>query len=164
MKTSSPKRWWREVLERDLGLSRGTTSPRKNLRRPGHHHRLAEDSFKLHCAERHRALCPTAATSNVVAGNIVFFKGEAMDIVLAVSDVEAAILSRLVDVYIGLRMCTSIRAINERILLHCSLTFALGHHASRRWIVEEAIAAMHDAMQDEVTHTLFPATFVCSVG
>ena len=57
-------------------------------------------------------------------------------------------------------MCTSIRAISERILLHCSLTSAPGHHASRRWIVENAIAAMHDAMQDEVTHTLFLATFI----
>ena len=90
----------------------------------------------------------------------MFVMGEAMDIGVAVSDAEAAILSRLVEVYIGLRMCTSIRAISERILLHCSLTSAPGHHASRRWIVEKAIAAMHDAMQDEVTHALFLATFI----
>ena len=51
MKTSGLKTWRKEVLESHLGLSRGTTSTRKNLRRPGHHHRLAEDSFKLHCAE-----------------------------------------------------------------------------------------------------------------
>ena len=70
-----------------------------------------------------------------------------------------SVKSRLVEVYIGLRMCTSICAISERILLHCSLTSAPGHHASRRWIVEKAIAAMHDAMQDEVTHALFLATF-----
>ena len=57
-------------------------------------------------------------------------------------------------------MCTSIRAISERILLHCSLTSAPGHHASRRWIVEKAIAAMHDAMHDEVTHALLLATFI----
>ena len=75
MKTSSPKTWRREVLESHLELSRVTTSTRKNLRRPGHHHRLAEDSFKLHCAERYRALCPTAATVDVVGGNIVFIKG-----------------------------------------------------------------------------------------
>ena len=79
---------------------------------------------------------------------------------MAMSDAEAAILSRLVEVYIGLRMCTSICAISERILLHCCLTSAPGHHASRRWIVEKAIAAMHDAMQDEVTNTLFMATFI----
>ena len=72
-----------------------------------------------------------------------------MDIGVAVSDAEAAILSWLVEVYIGLHMCTSIRAISERILLRCSLTSAPAHHASRRWIVENAIAAMHDAMQDE---------------
>ena len=83
-----------------------------------------------------------------------------MDIGVAMSDAKAAILSRLVEVYIGLRMCTSVRAISERILLHCSLTSAPGHHASRQWIVEKTIAAMHDAMQDEVTHTLFLATFI----
>ena len=43
METSSPKKWRREVLESHLGLSRGTTSGRKNLRRLGHHHRLAVD-------------------------------------------------------------------------------------------------------------------------
>ena len=130
MKTSSPKTLRREVLESHLGLSHGTTSTRKNLRRPRHHHRLAEDSFKvLHCAERYRALCPTAATAEVAGGNIVFIRGEAMDIGVAVTDAEVAILSRLVEVYIGLRMCSAIRAISERILLHCSLTSALGHHA-----------------------------------
>ena len=161
MKTSGPKTWRKEVLQSHLGLSRGTTSNRKNLHRPGHHHRLAEDSFKVHCAERYRALCPTAAATAVAVGaTVVFVRGEAMDIGVAMSDAEAAILSPLVEVYIGLRMCTSVRAISERILLHCSLTSASGHHASRRWIVEKAIAAMHDAMQDEVTHTLFLATFI----
>ena len=92
MKTSSPKTWRRELLESHLGLSRGTTSARKNLRRPGHHHRLAEESFKQHCAEQYRALCPTATTAEVVGGNIVFIKGEAMDIGVAVTDAEAAIL------------------------------------------------------------------------
>ena len=71
--------------------------------------------------------------------------GEAMDIGLPVTDAEAAIFSRLVEVYIGLRMCTSIHAISERILLHCSLTSAPGHHASRRRLFEKAIAATHDA-------------------
>ena len=75
MKTSSPETWRREVLESHLGLSRGTTLVRKNVRRPGPHHRLAEDYFKLHCAKRYRALCPTAATAEVVAGDIVFIKG-----------------------------------------------------------------------------------------
>ena len=76
MKTSGPKTWRKEVLESHLGLSRGTTSNRKNLHRPGHHHRLAEDSFKVHCAERYRALCPTAAATAVVVGaNVVFVKG-----------------------------------------------------------------------------------------
>ena len=93
MKTSGPKTWRKEVLESHLGLSRGTTSNRKNLHRPGHHHRLAEDSFKLHCAERYRALCPTAgATAVVVGATVVFVRGEAMDIGVAVSDAEAAIL------------------------------------------------------------------------
>ena len=86
MKTCGPKTWRKEVLESHLGLLRGTTSTRKNLRRPRHHHRLAEDSFKLHCAERYRALCPTAAaTADVVGGKIVFMRGEAMDIGVAMS-------------------------------------------------------------------------------
>ena len=46
MKTSSPKTWRREVLESHLGLSRGTTSSRRNLYRPGHHLRLAENSLR----------------------------------------------------------------------------------------------------------------------
>ena len=85
----------------------------------------------------------------------MFIRGEAMGIGVPLTDAEAAILSWLVEVYIGLCMCTSIRAISERILLHCSLTSTPGHHASRRWIVEKAIAAMHDAMQDDVAHILY---------
>ena len=90
----------------------------------------------------------------------MFIRGEAMDIGVPLTDVEAAHLSRFVEVYIGLRMCTSICAISELILLHCSLTSAPGHHASRRWIVEKAIAAMHDAMQDDVMHILYMATCI----
>ena len=102
MKTSSPKTWWREVLESHLGLSRGPTSSRRNLHRPGHHHRLVEESFRQHCAKRYHALCPTDATAEVVGGNFVFIRGEAMDIGVPLTDAEAAILSRLVEVYIGL--------------------------------------------------------------
>ena len=83
-----------------------------------------------------------------------------MDIGVPVTNAKAAIFSRLVEVYIGLRMCTSIRAISERFLLHCSLTSAPGHHASRRWIVGKAIAAMHDARQEDVTHILYMTTFI----
>ena len=132
----------------------------KNLHRPGHHHRLAEKSFRQYCAEQYRALCPTTTTAEVVGGNIVFIRGEAMDIGVPLTDAEEAISSQLVEVCGGLRMCISMRPICERILLHCSLTSAPGHHASRWWIVEKAIAAMHDAMQDEVTHTLYLATFI----
>ena len=59
-------------------------------------------------------------------------RGGAMHIGVPLTDVEAAILSWLVEVYIALRMCTSILAMNERLLLHCSLTSTPGHHASRR--------------------------------
>ena len=83
-----------------------------------------------------------------------------MDVGVPLTDAEAAILSRLVGVYIGFCMCTSIRAISEQILLHCSLTSAPGHHASRRWIVDKAIAAMHDAMQDDVAYILYMTTFI----
>ena len=76
------------------------------------------------------------------------------------TDAVEAILSRLVEVYIGIRMCTSIRAISERILLHCSLTSEHGHHASRRWIVEKAMVAMHGAMQDDMSETLQRASFI----
>ena len=90
----------------------------------------------------------------------MFIKGEAMDIGVPLTNAEAAILSYLVELYIGLRMYTSIRAISERILLHCSLTCAPVRHASWRWIIEKAIAAMHDAIQDDVTHILYLATFI----
>ena len=59
----------------------------------------------------------------------MFMRGDAMDIGVPLTDVEATILLGLVEGYIGLRMCTSIRAISERLLLHCSLTSACGHHA-----------------------------------
>ena len=153
-KTSTAKAWRGEVFEGHLGLSRGTTSSQRNPHRPGHHHRPAEESFRKHCAERYHALCPTAATSEVVLGNIVLSRGEAMDIGVPLTDGEVAILSRLVEVYIGLRICTSIRAISEQILPRCSLTSTHGPHASGRWIVEKAIAAMHDAMQDDVPNIL----------
>ena len=126
LKTSSPKTRRREVLQNHLGMSCGTTSSRRNLHRPRHHHRLAAESCRQHCAQRYHALCPLAATAEVVGGSIVFMRWEAMDIGVPFSDAEAAILSRLVEVYIGLHMCASIRATTERILLHCSLTFALG--------------------------------------
>ena len=90
----------------------------------------------------------------------MFIRGEAMDIGVQLTDTEAAILSRMVEVYIRLRMCTSIRAISERILLHCSLTSALGDHASRRGIVEKAIALMHDAMQDDGASILYMTAFI----
>ena len=93
MKTSSPKTWRREVLESHLGLSRCTTSVPKNARRPWHHHRLAEESFRQHGAERYRALC---LSGKVVGGNIVFIRGDAMDIGVPLTDAGAAILSRLV--------------------------------------------------------------------
>ena len=41
------------------------------------------------------------------------------------TDAVADISSRLVEVYIGLRMCTSILAITECILLHCALSFEM---------------------------------------
>ena len=81
MKTSSQNTWRRELLEIQLGLSRGTTYSCRNLQRPGHHHRLAEKSFKQHCVERYHALCPTAATAEVVGRNIMFIRGEAMALV-----------------------------------------------------------------------------------
>ena len=83
-----------------------------------------------------------------------------MDIGVPVTDAKAAILSRLVEVCIGSRICMSIRAISERILLHCSLPSAPGHHGSWRWIVEKAIAAMHDAMQDDVANILYMTPFI----
>ena len=109
MKTSSHKTWRREVSESHLGFSRGPISSRKNWHRPGHHHQLDEESFRQLCGKRYHALCPPAATAEVVGGDIVFITWEAMDIGVPLTDAEAAISSRLVEVYIGLRMCTSIR-------------------------------------------------------
>ena len=73
-----------------------------------------------------------------------------MDVGVPMNDKEATLLSCLVHVYIGLRMRTSIRAMSEQNLLHCSLTSQPSHHASRRWIVEKAIAAKHDTMHNDV--------------
>ena len=90
----------------------------------------------------------------------MFIRGESMDIGVPLTDAEEAILSRLVEAYIGLLMCTSIRAISERILLHCSSTPAAGHHASRRWIVEKAIATMRCAMPYDVTNISYMTTLI----
>ena len=162
MMIAAPKGWRKDVLEGHLGVSRGTTSSRRNIDNPGRHHLAAEESFRVHCAERFPALCPSAAACavNVAEKSAVFIRGEGMDLGVPMSDALAAILSRLVEVYIGLRMCTSIRAISERILLHCALTSEPGHHASRRWIVEKAMVAMHGAMQDGVSETLQRALFI----
>ena len=90
----------------------------------------------------------------------MFIRGEGMDLGVPMTDTVAALLLRLVEAYIGLRMCTSIRAISEHNLLHCALTSEPGHHASRRWIVEKAMVAMHGAMQNGVSETLQRALFI----
>ena len=162
MMMAGPKTWRKDVLEGHLGVSRGTTSSCKKIDNPGRHHLTAEESFRVHCAERFRALCPGACVCavNVVENSTVFIRGEGMDLGVPMTDAVAAILSPLVEVYIGLRMCTSILAINERILLHCALTSEPGHHASRRCIVEKAMVAMHGAIQDGVSNTLQRAPFI----
>ena len=162
MMMGAPKGWRKDVLEGHFGVSRGTTISRSKIDNPGRHHLAAEESFRVHCAERFEALCPSAAACavNVAEKSTVFIRGEGMDLGVPMTDVVAAILSRLVEVYIGLRMCTSIRAISERILLHCALTSEPGHHASRRWIVEKAMVAMHGAMQDGVSGTPQRASFI----
>ena len=161
MMTAGPKTWRKDLLEDHLGVSRGTASSRKKIDNPGTHHLTAEESFRVHCADVFRALCPGASVCavNVAENSIAFIRGEGMDLGVPMSDAVAAIFSRLVEVYIGLRMCTSIRAISERILLHCSLTSELGHHAARRWIGEKAMVAMHGAMEDGVSETLQRALF-----
>ena len=83
-----------------------------------------------------------------------------MDIGVPRTNALAAISSRLVEVYIRLRTCTSIRAMSERILVHCTLTSKPGHHASRPWIVEKVVVAMHGAMKDGVSETLQRSLFI----
>ena len=90
----------------------------------------------------------------------MFIEAAAMDFCVPLTDAEAAFLARLFEVYIGLRTSTSIRAIRECILLHYSLTFDPEHHASWRWIVEKAIAAMHDAIEDDVPKVLDMTAFI----
>ena len=156
------KTWRIHVLEGHLGVSRGMSSSRKKIDNWGRHHLTAEESFRVHCAERFRALCPgaSACAVNVAENSTVFIRGEGMDLGVRMTDTVAAILAWLVEVYIGPRMCTSIRAISERIVLHCSLTSEPGHHASRRWIVEKAMVAMHGAMQNVVSEILQRALFI----
>ena len=165
MMIAAPKGWRKDVLEGYVGVSGGTTSSCRKIDNPSRHHLAAEESFRVHCAERFQALCPSAAACavNVAEKSTVFITGEGMDLVVSMRDAVATILTRLVEVYIGLRMCTSIRAISERILLHCALTSKPGHHASRRWIDEKAMVAMHGAMQDGVSETLQRAFFHCLV-
>ena len=61
----------------------------------------------MHCAEHFRALCPSAFVCAInVAENItVLIRGEGMDLGVPMTHAVAAILSCLVEVYIGLRMC-----------------------------------------------------------
>ena len=162
MMMARPKAWRKDVLEVHLGVSRGTTSSHRKIDNPGRHHLAAEESFRVHGAERFRALCLSASVCavNVAKKSNVFIRGEGMNLGVPMSDAVAAILSRLVEVYIGLRMCTSIRAVSERILLLYVLTSKPVHHASRRWIVEKAMVAMHGAMQDGVLETLQRALFI----
>ena len=135
MMMAGRKAWRKDVLEGHLGVSRGTTSNRKKIDNPGCHHFAAEESFRVHCAKRFRAMCPSASVCavNVAENSNVFITGEGMDLGVPMTDAVAAILSRLEEVYIGLRMCTSIRPISERILLAlCRLTSEPVHHASHR--------------------------------
>ena len=157
-----PKTWRKDVMEGHRGVSRGTTSSCRKINNLGDHHLTATESFRVHCAERVRALCPSASMCavNLAENNTIFMRGEGMDLGVLMTDTVAAIWSRLVEVYIGLRMCTSIRAISERILVHNTLTSEPGHHASHRWILENAMIAMHGAMQDCVSETLQRTFFI----
>ena len=96
MMIATPKGWRKDVLEGHLGVSRGTTSSRKKIDNPGRHHLAAEESFRVHCAERFRALCPSASACavNVAERSTVFIRGEGMDLGVPMSDAVAAILSR----------------------------------------------------------------------
>ena len=60
MMIATPKGWRKDVLEGHLGVSRGTTSSRKRIDNLGRHHLAAEESFRVHCAECFRALCPSS--------------------------------------------------------------------------------------------------------
>ena len=162
MMLAGPKAWRKDVVEGHLGASRGTTNSCRKIDNPGRHHLAAEESFRVHCAERFGALCPSTSVCAVhmAEKSTVFIRGGGMDLGVPMSDAVAAILSPLVEVYIGLRMCTSICAISDRILSHCALNSEPGHHASRRWIVEKAMVAMHGAMQDGVSETLQRALFI----
>ena len=162
MMIAGPKTRRNDVPQGHLGVSRGATSSRKKFDNTGRHHLIAEDSLRVHCADCFLALCPAASMCavNVAKNNTVFIRGESMDVGVPMTDALAAILSCLVKVFIGPRMCTSICSISERILLHCSLTYHVGHYASRRWILEKATVAMHGAMQDGVSETLQRASFI----
>ena len=155
-----PKRWCKDVREVTWVCHVARSAAAGNLI-VGRHHLAAAESFLVHCAERFRALCPSASVYavNVEEKSTVLIRGEGMDLGVPMTDAVAAILSRLVEVYIGLRMCTSIRASSERILLHRALTCEPGHHASRRWIFLKAMIATHGAMQDGVPETLQRALF-----
>ena len=101
-----PKGWRKDVLEGHLGVSRGTTTSRRKIDNPGRHHLAAEESFRVHRAECFRARCPTASACvvNVAEKSTVFIRGEGMELGVPMTDAVAAILSSLVEVYIGLHI------------------------------------------------------------
>ena len=93
MMIAGPKGWRKDVLDCHLGVSRGTTSSRRKIDNPGRHHLAAEESFRVHCAERFRAPCPSASACavNLAENSTVFFTGEGMDLGEPMTDAVAAI-------------------------------------------------------------------------
>ena len=81
MMMAAPKGWRKDVLEGHLGVSRGTTISRRKINNPGRHHLAAEERFRVHCAERFRALCPIASACAVNAAekSTMVLRGEGMD-------------------------------------------------------------------------------------
>ena len=82
MMIAGPKGWRKDVLEGHLGVSRGTTSSRRKVDNLGRHHLAAEESSRVHCAERFRAPCPSASACavNVAEKSTMFIRVEGMDL------------------------------------------------------------------------------------
>ena len=102
MMIAGPKGWRKDVLEGHLGVSRGTTSSRRKIDNPGRHHLAVEESFRVHCAERLRALCPSASACavNVAETSTVFIRDEGMDLGVPMTDAVAAGIHWLAHVHI----------------------------------------------------------------
>ena len=162
MMMAGPKTWRKDVLEGDLGVSRGTTSSRRKIDNP------APMDVHMRSPMYTSTKRDKMATTASVIGTPRSMPSPLMNTVMFSATLTAhrdalGRGARKRSAQCTRKLSSAVqwwRPISERILLHCTLTSKPGHHASRRWIVEKAMVAMHGAMQDGVSQTMQRALFI----